>query len=85
MAHAVWPEVFRDPPGPDVAFTAPGNTTERLEELVARAEANSPLFPPASRDLDLLDRLGARLRGMDSRKHFEIVVETDAGPKKAER
>jgi len=91
VIEAVWPEEFREPPGPDVAFTAPGNTSERLEELVARAEANSPLFPPTSRDLDVLERLGVRLKAghqvaaspdlmAANRKHFEVVVETHEGP-----
>jgi hypothetical protein len=90
VAEAVWPEVFRDPPGPDLALAAPGNTPKRLEELIARAEANSPLFATADRDLEMLERLAARLKpghqvAASPAKHFEVVLETHEGPKTADR
>jgi hypothetical protein len=87
--NALLPEMFCPPPSPDAAFTTPGGTPEHFAELLERAEANRHLWHPADRDLEALERLAAMLKPghgdkRDTRKHYQIVVETDHGPEPTE-
>ena len=90
VAEAVWPDVFRDPPVPDLAVEMPGGTPERPQQLIERGEANQSLFPPADRDLERLQQLlAARAKPgrtrKDRRKHYEVVVESHHGLKVREQ
>jgi hypothetical protein len=86
---ALLPEMFCPPPSPDTAFTTPGGTPERFTELLERAEANRHLWHAADRDLEALERVAAMLKPgkgdkRNTRKHYQIVVETDHGPEATE-
>ena len=86
VAEALFPDLFRDPPTPDLAVELPGGTPERLQQLIERGEANRSLVPPADRDLERVQQLlAARAKSgrtrKDRRKHYEVVVESHDGAK----
>jgi hypothetical protein len=82
----LFPEQPCDPAEPDAAIAVPGGATERLQQLMVRAESARQLPPPAARDGEGIERLGAVLKGdprwSDCSNQSQVVVEMHAGAKR---
>jgi hypothetical protein len=85
IVQAMLPEELCDAihPTPDGASDAPGGAPERLQQMIDRAEAASGLTV-ADRDREAAERVAAMVENdrkarRDSRKHYQVVVETTEG------